>query len=881
MTKRLVIVESPTKAKTLKRFLGPDYIVESSVGHVRDLPQSASEIPESLKKEKWTRLGVNVEEDFAPLYVVHPDKKKKIRELKALLKEADELLLATDEDREGEAISWHLLEVLKPKIPVHRMVFHEITKAAILEALDKTRELDVNLVSAQEARRIIDRLYGYEVSPILWRKIAPRLSAGRVQSVAVRLVVEREVERMRFTAASYWDLEATFETAKGETFPARLHSLDGQRVIAGKDFDPDTGKPKKDGLVWLSEEDSAALSAGLKGAPFSIISAQEKPLTRSPAPPFTTSTLQQEGNRKLRFDAKRTMRAAQRLYENGFITYMRTDSVALSAEALRITREAIVAKYGSDDLPAEPRFYKNKVKNAQEAHEAIRPAGDTVRSIEEVARSLGADESKVYELIWKRTLACQMKNAIGRRMTLQVSGKAGARDAVFQASGQVIDFPGFLKAYEEGRDTPRDRDLLLPAVAEGDGVKPIELDPVEHATTPPARLTEASLVKALEESGIGRPSTYASIIDTIERREYTFKKGNALVPTWVAFAVVRLMRDHLGDLIDIDFTARMEDRLDSISRGELEALPYLREFYHGTGANGASGLRPLLDEKVEEIDPRTVCSFELPGSDITVRVGRYGPFLSRDEATAPIPDGTCPDELTVERAEELLKVGKQATEPIGQHPETNEPVYVKTGRFGPYVQLGDPDPEDKKKKPKMVSLLKGMTPDELDFATALKLLELPRLLGTDAEGKEIRAYLGRYGPYIKRGSDSRSLTPDDDLLTLGLERALELLAQEKKRGRGQAAEPIKVFEKVEELDGKDIKLLKGRYGPYVSDGETNASLPRDFEDPTTLTLAHALELLEARRKAPKRKKKAKKKAAKKKVTKKKASKKKASKKKTS
>jgi len=876
MTKRLVIVESPTKARTLKKFLGPDYIVESSVGHVRDLPQSASEIPEKLKKEKWTRLGVNVEKDFEPLYVVHPDKKKKITELKKLLKGCDELLLATDEDREGEAISWHLLEVLKPKIPVRRMVFHEITKAAILDALEHTRELDTNMVSAQEARRIIDRLYGYEVSPILWRKIAPRLSAGRVQSVAVRLVVERELDRMRFTEAKYWDLEATFETVDGKSFPARLHSLDGQRLIAGKDFNPDTGKPKdgKDSLVWLGAEDTDALAQGLRETPFTIISAKEKDFTRSPAPPFTTSTLQQEGNRKLRFEAKRTMRAAQRLYENGFITYMRTDSVALSAEAIRITRNNITQKYGTDFLPAEPRFYKTKVKNAQEAHEAIRPAGDSVRSVEEVARALGGDESKVYELIWKRTMACQMKNAKGRRMTLQISGKAGAREAVFQANGSVIDFPGFLRAYEEGRDTPREAEVILPPVKENDTVKPIGLEPVEHATTPPARLTEASLVKTLEESGIGRPSTYASIIDTIERREYTFKKGNALVPTWVAFAVVRLMTDHLSDLIDIGFTARMEDRLDEISRGELESLPYLREFYTG---NGNPGLRPLLDQKAEDIDPRTVCSFQLGKPDgedeIIVRVGRYGPFLQRGETTAPIPDGTCPDELTIPRAVELLAVGKQAAEPIGQHPETALPIYVKTGRFGPYVQLGDPDPEDKKKKPKMVSLLKGMTPEDMTLEVALKLLELPRLLGHDADGKEVRAYIGRYGPYIKRDSDSRSLGPDDDLLSVTMERALELLAQEKKRGRGAAAEPLKVFEKVEALDGADIKLLKGRYGPYVTDGDTNASLPRTIEDPLTLTLAHALELLEARRNAPNRKKKARKKAAKKKTAKKKAKKK--------
>ncbi|MHC4451288.1 MAG: type I DNA topoisomerase [Planctomycetota bacterium] len=881
MTKRLVIVESPTKAKTLKKFLGSDYIVESSVGHVRDLPQSAADIPEKLKKEKWSRLGVNVEEDFAPLYVVSADKKKKIRELKDLLKGVDELLLATDEDREGEAISWHLIEILKPKVPVKRMVFHEITKQAILESLEHTRELDTNLVSAQEARRIIDRLYGYEVSPILWRKIAPRLSAGRVQSIAIRLIVERELERMKFIEARYWDLEATFKTTAGETFPATLHSLDGNRLIAGKDFDPDTGQPRKDGVVWLKADEADSLRIELEGAAFSILEAQEKPFKRSPAPPFTTSTLQQEGNRKLRFEAKRTMRAAQRLYENGYITYMRTDSVALSKEAIDLTRAAIIGKYGHQYLPDTPRGYKTKVKNAQEAHEAIRPAGPVIRDVSDVAQTLGSDESKVYELIWMRTMACQMKDATGRRMTLRVAGMADGKEVVFQANGNVIDFPGFLKAYQEGRASQQEKEMLLPALQQGDAVNVAKLDVAEHATTPPARLTEASLVKALEESGVGRPSTYASIIDTIERREYTFKKGNALVPTWVAFAVVELMREHLSDLIDISFTARMEDRLDEISRGEYESLPYLREFYLG---NGNLGLRPLLDQKVEDIDPRTVCSFKIGADgdeDVIVRVGRYGPFLQKGETTAPVPDQTCPDELTVERANELIAAGAKAGEPIGHHPETNQPVYIKTGRFGPYVQLGDPDPEDKKKKPKMVSLLKGMTPADTPFEIALQLLELPRLVGLDDKGVEIRAHTGRYGPYIKRGDDTRSLAATDNLLELGLDRALELLAQEKVRGRRAAAEPIKVFEKVEELDGVDIKLLKGRYGPYVTDGTTNASLPRNMDDPTTLTLAHALELLEARRNAKPRKKKAKKKAAKKKKVAKKKARKKASKKKSS
>ncbi len=878
MTKRLVIVESPTKAKTLKRFLGDDYLVESSIGHVRDLPANAAEIPEKLKKEAWARLGVNIAEDFEPLYVVSAEKKKHVTALKRLLKDADELLLATDEDREGEAISWHLLELLKPKVPVRRMVFHEITKQAVLHSIENTREIDQNLVNAQEARRIIDRLYGYEVSPILWRKIAPRLSAGRVQSVAIRIIVEREMDRMRFHAAHYWDLKAVFETEKKETFPARLVTLNGKRLITGKDFDPDTGKPKKSGLALLDGEAAQSLRTALDNAQFRIASAEEKPFTRSPTPPFTTSTLQQEGHRKLRFDAKRTMRAAQRLYENGFITYMRTDSVALSSEAIRLTREAVTKTYGASFLPDTPRTYKTKVKNAQEAHEAIRPAGAAIAPVTEVSKKLGGDEAKVYELIWKRTMACQMKNASGRRMALRVAGAAAGQEAVFQANGTVIDFPGFLRAYVEGSDDPdaalSDRETILPAVAAGDSVRPDEIKTEDHVTSPPARLTEATLVKTLEESGIGRPSTYASIIDTIQRREYTFKKGTALVPTFTAFAVVRLMREHLTDLIDPAFTARMEDRLDQISRGEYETLPYLKEFYHG---NGSPGLRPLLDQKVESIDPREVCSIPIgkspDGHDVVIRVGRYGPFLQCDETTAPIPDQTCPDELTLERAMELIAAGAQADTPIGTHPETSEPIYVKTGRYGPYVQLGDPDPDDKKKKPKMVSLLKSMTPDSLTFDVALQLLALPRTVGQDAAGVDIVAYNGRYGPYIKRGDDTRSLTPEDDLLTLGLDRCLALLAQEKASGFRRQPASIKVFEKVEAAGGADIKLLKGRYGPYVTDGETNASLPRDYADPEKLTVEEALELIAARRAKGPSKKKKKKKTAKKKTTKKAAKKK--------
>jgi DNA topoisomerase-1 len=885
MSKRLVIVESPTKARTLSQYLGDDFIVESSVGHIRDLPSNASEIPKAVKGEDWARLGVNVEDDFAPLYVVQAAKKAKLRELKAAMKKVDELLLATDEDREGEAISHHLIEVLQPKIPVRRMVFHEITRGAIAESLQQTREVDRNLVEAQEARRIIDRLYGYLVSPVLWRKVASGLSAGRVQSVAIRMLVERERARMRFKSAEYCDLIAEFTTGTGETFEAALHTLDGRRLARSGDFDPDTGRLTDDAIRLLSAPEAADLAKGLAGQKFTVDSVEEKPFTRRPSPPFTTSTLQQEANRKLRFNARRTMRAAQNLYENGFITYMRTDSVTLSAEAVAQTRAGIESTYGADYLPSEPRHYQTKVKNAQEAHEAIRPAGDHVASVDRVRRETGPDEAKLYDLIWKRTMACQMRDAKGHQMALTVVN-AEDPDAVFRATGSRIDFPGFLRAYVEGRTDPEaalgERERLLPAVDRGAEVLPA-IRTEDRFTKPPRRLTEAGLIRALEESGIGRPSTYASIIDTIERREYTFRKGNALVPTFTAFAVVRLMEDHLDHLVDTEFTARMENRLDRISRGEAESLPYLKEFYFG---NGMPGLKPLLDDKVEAIDPRTVCSIPIgadeEGRDIIIRVGRYGPFLQRGESTANIPDGTCPDEITVERASELIAHAEKGDEPIGQHPDTQEPVYVKVGRYGPYVQLGDPDPEDKKKKPKMVSLLKGMSPPEVSLEVALQLLELPKVVGQDADGVDIVASNGRYGPYIKRGDDTRSLSDDDDLLNLPLARALELLAQEKKGGFRRTPKQLKIFEKVEQLEGADVKILDGRYGPYVTDGDVNASLPKGMADPTALTIEEALELLEKRRAAAprrkKKKKKAKKKAAKKKTAKKKAKKKAAKKK---
>jgi DNA topoisomerase I len=870
MPKHLVIVESPTKARTLKKFLGRDFVVDSSVGHVRDLPASAADIPLALKKEPWARLGVQVEKDFEPLYVVHPDKKKKIQELKSLLKEVDRLYLATDEDREGEAISWHLREVLQPKVPTVRMVFHEITREAIQQSLKETREIDSHLVSAQEARRIIDRLYGYEVSPILWRKIAPRLSAGRVQSVAIRMLVEREMARMRFRSAGYWDLVASFRTGEGRTFPARLSTIDGLRLAGGKDFDPETGLLARDNVALLDEAGALALVESLRPASFRVLSTEEKPYSQSPPAPFTTSTLQQEGGRKLRFDAKRTMRAAQRLYESGYITYMRTDSCVLSEEALQAARRSVRDLFGPEYLPEGPRFYTSKVKNAQEAHEAIRPAGDQWHSPAELSGSLGPDELRVYELIWMRTLACQMKDARGRRLSVRVGTTAGGRAVVFQANGTAIDFPGFLRAYVEGSDDPEaalaDRETILPPVRENEPVTAEEIKAEDHVTSPPPRLTEATLIKALEESGIGRPSTYASIIDTIQRREYTFKKGPALVPTFTAFAVVNLMREHLTDLIDIEFTARMEDRLDSIARGENEALPYLREFYFG---DGSPGLRPLLDHKVESIDPRTACTIPL-GTDareqiVAVRVGRFGPYLQRGDDTAPIPDGTCPDEMTVQAAGELLDRGGQRPQSLGAHPETGQPIYLKTGRFGPYVQLGDAgagpakgaeDKPGRRKrgpataKPKMVSLLPGMSPESLTLNEALQLLSLPRHLGQDAEDREVVAAYGRFGAYIKRHTDTRSLGPDDHVLTITLERAMELLAQEKRRrGFRAAAEPIRVFETVAALDGRNIRVLDGRYGPYVTDGKTNASLPRELADPSAVTVEQAVQLILARQDA--------------------------------
>ena len=858
----LVIVESPTKAKTIKGFLPSGYVVEASVGHVRDLPTSAKEIPAKVKGEKWSRLGIDIENDFQPLYIVPESKKKQVKKLKELVKKADRIYLATDEDREGESISWHLVEVLEPKVPLHRLVFHEITREAIQKALESPRELDQGLIRAQETRRILDRLYGYELSPILWRKIGPGLSAGRVQSVAVRLIVERERERMRFRRSVYWDLEGTFQPdGSRPRVVAKLIELSGKRLAIGKDFDAATGKLVGDQVLWLQEDAARELETKLRSAEFRVASVERKPYTDRPAPPFTTSTLQQEANRKLRLSARATMQAAQRLYENGLITYMRTDSTTLSTQAIENARKQIADLYGNDFLPGSPREFRTKVKNAQEAHEAIRPAGDFAKP-DDVAKQVGKEEARVYELIWKRTMACQMADAKGSRIQLRVQ----AEDAVFQASGKTIEFPGYLRAYVEGADDPdaelADKETILPDVKQGEVVKLTELEPKEHVTQPPARFTEASLVKELETNGVGRPSTYAMIIETILRREYVRKDRNALIPTFMAFAVVGLLERFFSHLVDVSFTAKMEDDLDRISLGQLAALPYLKHFYFGEGADLSDateqGLKALLEA---EIDPRDVCTLPLgeddEGRQINIRVGRYGPYLERGEDRASIPDGTAPDELDLPKAVELLEIGSGPSE-LGSDPDSGRAVYLKSGRFGPYVQLGENGEE-----PKMKSLLPGMVPEEVQLEDALKLLRLPREVGRDpAKDEPVLADFGRYGPYLKRGSDTRSLESPEQIFDIGLEKALEILATPKKGGFRRSA-PKVLKELGKNPAGEEVKLLDGRYGPYVTDGTTNASLPKG-SDPEELTMERALELLEERAKrAPKRKKKASKKAAKK------------------
>jgi DNA topoisomerase-1 len=837
--KRLVIVESPAKARTIAGYLGPEFVVESSIGHIRDLPDSAAEIPEKLKGEPWARLGVNIEHDFEPLYVVDADKKKKVSELKKHLAGADELLLATDEDREGEAIAWHLLEVLKPKVPVRRMVFHEITREAIDRALEETRDVDERLVDAQESRRILDRLYGYEVSPVLWKKIMRGLSAGRVQSVATRLIVERERERMAFRAAEWWDLLATFDP---DAFEARLVGLDGKRVAVGRDFGPD-GKLRTDARP-LDEETARGLASRLEGASFSVTRVEQKPYTRRPAAPFMTSTLQQEASRKLRYTAQTTMRLAQRLYENGYITYMRTDSTTLSESALAAARAQAESLFGAEYVPDKPRRYERKVKNAQEAHEAIRPAGDSFRTPQQIAGEVSRDEHKLYELIWMRTIASQMKDAVGQTVSLRIGGESSNGEAVeFAASGTVITFRGFLAAYEEGRDDDRaaqddDEERRLPNLSEGDAVDLKELEPQGHETSPPARYTEATLVRTLEELGIGRPSTYASIIGTILDRGYVFRRSGALVPAFLAFSVVGLLEQHFGQLVDYDFTARMEDDLDRIAAGDEHRVEWLRRFYFG---DGSEGLHELVSD-LGAIDAREINSLEI-GDGIVLRVGRYGPYLERGETRASVPDDLAPDELTPEKAEELLSQPAGERE-LGTDPETGLAIVAKTGRYGPYVTEVLPD--DLKEKPRTSSLFKSMSLETVSLEDALRLLQLPRTLGTAPDGEEVVARNGRYGPYIQKEKETRSLETEEQLLTITLEDALALLAQPKqRRARGQAKPPLAELGQ-DPATGKKIIVKEGRFGPYVTDGETNASLRRG-DDPESVDLDRALELLAERR----------------------------------
>ncbi|HEU4912674.1 MAG TPA: type I DNA topoisomerase [Actinomycetes bacterium] len=878
-TRRLVIVESPAKAKTIAGYLGPDFEVEASIGHIRDLP-TPSELPAEEKKGRFGKFAVDVNADFEPFYVVDADKKKKVAELKRALKQADELYLATDEDREGEAIAWHLLQVLDPKVPVRRMVFHEITRDAIREAVERTRELDQSLVDAQETRRILDRLYGYEVSPVLWRKVRQGLSAGRVQSVATRLVVERERARIAFRTASYWDIEATLEKpgADSGAFDARLVQVDGKRVATGRDFGSD-GKPvaRFDG-VHLDEEAARSLADGLRGVDLTVRSVEDKPYTRRPAAPFMTSTLQQEASRKLRLTAQTAMRLAQRLYENGYITYMRTDSTTLSESALNAARSQAREIYGPEYVPDVPRRYERKVKNAQEAHEAIRPSGDTFRTPGQLASELSRDELALYDLIWKRTVASQMADARGETVTVRLGGTAAdGRDAEFSTSGTVITFRGFLAAYEEGRDedepTAKDgdtRERRLPQMRAGDALDVLSLEPDGHSTSPPARFTEPTLVRALEERGIGRPSTYASILGTIIDRGYVFKRGSALVPSWLAFATIGLLEKHFGSLVDYDFTAEMEEDLDRIAGGEEQRVAWLRRFYFGEG-NGGPGLHELVSG-FGDIDAREVNSIPI-GNDIVLRVGRYGPYVQRgadgDESSerASVPEDMAPDELTVEKAEELLAAPSGDRE-LGAHPESGLPVVAKAGRYGPYVTEVLPEDAPKSAKPRTGSLLATMSLDTVTLDDAVRLLSLPRVVGADPEsGEEITAQNGRYGPYLKKGSDSRSLETEEQMFDITLEQALAIYAQPKQRGRRAAAAPLRELGN-DPTSGRPIVVKEGRFGAYVTDGETNATL-RKADSVESVTVERAAELLaEKRAKGPAPKKRAAKKSTAKKTAKK-------------
>ncbi len=844
-----MIVESPAKAKTIAGYLGSGYVVESSIGHIRDLPRDAADVPASIKGEKWARLGVDVDNEFTPYYVVSRDKKPHMTKLKGLLKDASELYLATDEDREGEAIAWHLEQELKPKVPVHRMVFHEITRQAIQEAVDNPRTLDLDLVEAQEARRILDRLYGYEVSPVLWKKVMPRLSAGRVQSVATRLVVDRERERIAFRVASYWDLEGTFDAGSDHAermFPAKLSSVDGARVARGSDFDPQanlvsTGK----GVVHLDRSRAEALSAAVSDTDFTVRSVEAKPYTRKPYAPFRTTTLQQEASRKLGYGASRTMQIAQRLYENGFITYMRTDSITLSTSAVNAARGQVRELYGAEYLPDSPRTYQSKVKNAQEAHEAIRPAGESFRTPAQTG--LSGDEFRLYELIWMRTVASQMRDAQGRSVAIRLGGTAATgEDVVFSATGRVITFYGFLKAYVEGSDDPEkesdDSQTRLPDVREGDVVTAARIAAAGHETKPPARYTEASLVRELEEREIGRPSTYASIIGTILNRGYVYKKGTALVPAWLAFSVTRLLEDHFPRLVSYEFTASMEDNLDEIASGRRDRVNELGEFYFGSAE--VEGLQKLVTE-LGDIDARELATFPI-GEGINLRVGRYGPYVEDEEQNrGNVPEDLPPDELTVEKAKELLANPAGQEQVLGEDPESGLKIVAKNGRYGPYVTEQLPEDAPKSARPRTSSLFKSMSLDAITLEDALRLLTLPRVVGEDPEsGEEITAQNGRYGPYLKKGTDSRTIGSEEQLLTISLDEALKIYAQPKARGRAAADPGREIGE--DPVSKQMITVKSGRFGHYVTDGEYNATL-RQGDDQATVTLERAAELLAERR----------------------------------
>lgn len=909
--KSLLIVESPSKVKTISGYLGDSYIVESSMGHIRDLPQP-SELPAELKKTSVGKFAVDTENNFDPYYVVNPDKKKKVTELKRLLKECDALYLATDGDREGEAIAWHLLEVLKPKVPVYRLTFPEITREAIERAFGELRELDTNLVDAQETRRVLDRLYGYEISPVLWRKVSRGLSAGRVQSVATRLVVERERERMAFRSANYWDLTGTFTTAKSEAFTAKLSSVDGARVATGKDFADDGTLKASAKVAHLNEESATSLATALEGANFAVRSVETKPYTRRPAAPFTTSTLQQEAARKLRFSSRSTMQVAQRLYENGYITYMRTDSVALSTQAVNAARKQANELYGAEYVPSSPRTYASKSKNAQEAHEAIRPAGDSFRTPAQVKTALSPDEFRLYELIWKRTVASQMADAEGSTASIKLGATAtDGRDTEFAASGTVITFRGFLAAYEEGQDalrgedakTAKDGDKRLPQMAEGDALTGSDIEAASHQTSPPPRYTEASLVKVLDELGIGRPSTYAATISTIMDRGYVNNRGGALVPSWTAFSVVRLLEEHFSKYVDYEFTAAMEEDLDRIARGEENRVDWLGGFYFG--GNEKQGLKPIVDN-LGDIDARAINSIEV-ADGINLRVGKFGPYLETggdintetgeitDPVRANVPQDLAPDELTADKARELIEQGKQDGRELGKDPETGRSIVARDGRFGPYVtevipemteeelqawmdaqpteyyKNGNPKPKKKPKaeKPRTASLFKSMDLATVTLDDALKLMSLPRVLGTDAEGTEITVQNGRFGPYLKKGTDSRSINTEEEIFTITLEQALEIYSQPKQRGRGTARPPLAEFG-TDPVSEKKIVVKDGRFGPYITDGVTNITVPRS-ETLESLTHERAVELLaEKRAKGPAKKKTAAKKTTAKKTTTKKA-----------